>query len=190
MTDTGTKAPSFSFAPKNATYGSLPSLAGEIGGEKTLCFLQEPTLARYIRIRETDEKNATWAALKEVRWNVDAQVAGEVSTNIEYAADGDEDTYLDLETADGGERTITLDLKEVVEVKDIFVLFGGTWGDAISAMEIYYSEDGIAYEKLGDYDGDGKFEITLDESVNARYIRLNVTSSGWVTLKEFSVNKK
>lgn len=83
-----------------------------------------------------------------------------------------------------------MDLKEVVEVKDIFVLSGGTWGDAISAMEIYYSEDGIAYEKLGDYDGDGKFEITLDESVNARYIRLNVTSSGWVTLKEFSVNKK
>ena len=319
------------YSSDGKTYAS----AGEIVGVKTVCFLQEPVSARYIRIIETDEKHPTWVAIKEVSVNTDAKVSGTVTTDIEYAsgeststdlmldgdidtftwfaapvvgshitldlkvntqienvrllmtkpssiddyisktkleyspdgtvwteigeytkrsiyvtlsapvtaryiratavevngnglvvrdfsvnndyavtvgegfspydymrdgvityfdyaADGDENTYLDLASeSDDTDRTITLRLGESTAVENIYVLSGGlTWADTITRMEVYYSADGVTYSKLGEYaDENGVFEIELAQIVQAKYIRLNVLSTGWVTLREFSVNR-
>lgn len=107
-------------------------------------------------------------------------------THVYYAADGDENTFLDLENTEG-ERTVTLDLGEISYVNEIAIISGGiSWDDKITQCEISYSSDGVNWTKLGDYESTtGEYALS-DAAISARYIRITVLNDGWITIREFA----
>ncbi len=123
----------------------------------------------------------------------DYRITGDIKhlSSLDAATDGDVNTALDLAKNPEGERAIYLDLKESITVNNIYMLTGGVgWDDFITNCDISYSVDGDAYTQLGNYTSeDGVFEITLDQAITARYIKILVNDDTWVAVRELAINK-
>ena len=108
-------------------------------------------------------------------------------SHVDYATDGDEQTFLDLESNSNGDRTIALNLFEAKEITSLDIVSGGiSWGDRITDCTIEYSPDGTNYEHLGQYASeDGLYHLSFDP-IQAKTVRITVNNSGWITLREIS----
>ena len=166
--------------------------------------LDTPVTARYVKASEATEHEATnWIIVREFGVNVeyvttlgdafnvyDGARDGALSY-IDHAYDGDENTYLDLATVDGGtQRTVTINLGAETTFDTITMLTGGlTWADLVSSCEIAYSTDGAEFISLGSYaEETGSYSIALETAVTAKYIRITVGGTGWATIREIAVS--
>lgn len=168
--------------------------------------LEQAITARYVRVVAT-EASAFGLVVRDFSINNDYAVSvgngfklyengvrgDNPITHEYYAADGNSNTFMDLEVVEGGERTVTLDLKSVSAVSDFSIVSGGIdWADNITSCKIEYSTDGTTFIALGENNGeyanpDGTYAIELGSAVSARYIRVTVLNSGWITVREMSV---
>ena len=110
-------------------------------------------------------------------------------SHVDYATDGNDRTFLDLDCdkLPQDDRTITLNLFEAKTITSLEIVSGGiSWGDKITDCTIEYSLDGTNYENLGTFTSeDGLYHLSFDP-IEAKTIRITVNNSGWITLREIS----
>ena len=159
-----------------------------------------PITARYLRLTATATSANGVVDVRDFSVNRDYAVtvgsgfkvydyvrSGYRISHVDYATDGDEQTFLDLESNSNGDRTIALNLFEAKEITSLDIVSGGiSWGDRITDCTIEYSPDGTNYERLGQYASeDGLYHLSFDP-IQAKTVRITVNNSGWITLREIS----
>ena len=161
-----------------------------------------PITARYLRLTAT-KTSSNGVVVRDFSVNRDYAVtfgssfkvydyvrSGYPISHVDYATDGNDRTFLDLEDIDkttNSDRTIALNLFEAKEITSLDIVSGGiSWGDRITDCTIEYSPDGTNYERLGQYASeDGLYHLSFDP-IQAKTVRITVNNSGWITLREIS----
>ncbi len=111
---------------------------------------------------------------------------------IENATDGDDTTFVWFNNAVDANSYIGLDLGDTYILDQIRILQGGhntAVGDIFSSGILEYSLDKRTWTSIGEYSGSEIEENVLDQSIQARYVRLRTPSATnkWYAIREFSV---
>ena len=160
-----------------------------------------PLSARYLRLTATTT-SGNGVVVRDFSVNRDYAVtfgssfkvydyvrSGYPISHVDYATDGNDRTFLDLDCdkLPQDDRTITLNLFEAKTITSLEIVSGGiSWGDKITDCTIEYSLDGTNYKNLGQFTSeDGLYHLSFDP-IEAKTIRITVNNSGWITLREIS----
>ncbi|MDN5727245.1 MAG: discoidin domain-containing protein, partial [Propionibacteriales bacterium] len=114
---------------------------------------------------------------------------------IDRAVDGDDGTYFWSSGAPKVGDEVRIDYGSPISVGRVTLRQGqadDTSGDMISNGVLESSTDGTTWTEIGQVEGRTLVEITLDEPVAARYLRVRATAvnkpSTWVQVREFSAS--
>ena len=176
--------------------------------------LAVPVSARYIKFEFNGLGH--WARIAEFAVNYDFDVitgnafsnlndkpySGECPDNsnqISNLTDGDESTFVWL-TRNGEvreDRTLTLNLRGETSVSNVYLTSAknanGDYYDKFNFGLLEYSIDGVTFFAVSDSDitteqvGD-TLVITLNSSINAKFVRVTDYGGGWLAISEFGIN--
>ena len=183
---------------------SFTTLAVTTGSERQVFLNFEAVSARYIRasLNQAKSSDGNDFIIREFAVNVaypvtyssdlkvyDAYRSGYNLSHVNYAVDGNANTFLDFDGSSRGDSSwFMLDLKNLKKFDEIDMTSGALTGDKITACSVSYSTDGSSFTTIGSYaQEDGVYTISVGAPVTARYVRFSSLSGGWMTVNEIAV---
>ncbi len=161
-------------------------------------FNNSPVRARFLRLY-SPAGSEHWCSIKEIKINklvrtvvYDGGVTGIHDGLLNNMFDGDETTYCWFNGKPTAGSSITYDIGSVIDLYNIYMVFGNAAGDDGWSEWIQYSEDGINFINVGDSKiGSMIFNYDFATPVKARYLRLYAedVNATWVSIKEWRYNR-
>ena len=149
----------------------------------------EPISFRYLRLtNNSGEKLGNWVSIAEIMFNISVPkveytgIADVFSGTYNDMFDYDDNTYLWFSSGAENEGYVQIEYDQVVTAKEFrVVFFNGNTGDDPIYTECYLSDlevsiDGKEWVSIETGNNDNLIEVTLDEEVSFKYIRLKNNS--------------